>query len=108
MLMISSDLIEKVKNLLVRAYNPLEIYLFGSYAWGHPSRDSDLDLVIVVEKSNEKNYKRPLIAYDALVDIDVPTDIIVYTKDEFENKSRKITTLCYKIKNEGKRIYARA
>lgn len=106
--MVNRDLIEKVKNLLVNAYNPLEIYLFGSYAWGHPSRDSDLDLVIVVEKSDEKSYKRPLIAYDALIDINIPTDIIVYTKDEFENRAKKITTLCYKIKSEGKLIYARS
>ncbi len=39
---------EDVKNRLVRAYNPLTIYLFGSYAWGTPTEDSDLDLVIVV------------------------------------------------------------
>lgn len=106
--MVDAKLIETVRDLLVKAYNPLEIYLFGSYAWGHPSLDSDLDLVIVVEKSDEKYYKRPLVAYDVLMDINIPKDIVVYTKKEFSDRADNITTLCYKIKHEGKRIYARA
>jgi predicted nucleotidyltransferase len=40
--MISPDVIEEVKNRLIKAYNPLEIYIFGSYAWGHPDDESDL------------------------------------------------------------------
>lgn len=34
--MISPETLEEVKNRLVKTYAPLEIYLFGSYAWGNP------------------------------------------------------------------------
>ena len=106
--MITKDVIEDVKNRLVKAYNPVAIYLFGSYAWGNPTEDSDLDLVIVVDKSDEKSYKRPLAGYDALFGMNIAKDIIVYTKEEFETASNNKTTLGFKIKKDGKLIYARA
>lgn len=56
--MISKETIEEVKNRLVKTYDPIAIYLFGSYAWGHPDDESDLDLLIVVDKSDEKSHRR--------------------------------------------------
>ena len=106
--MISKETIEEVKNRLVKTYNPVAIYLFGSYAWGSPTEDSDLDLLVVVDKSDEKSFTRPVAGYRALRGMDVSKDIIVYTKKEFDERSASITTLCYKIKKEGKVIYARA
>ncbi len=106
--MISKEVIDEVKQRLVKAYNPVAIYLFGSYAWGTPTEDSDLDLLIVVDASNEKSYKRPLPGYDALFGMGISKDLIVYTKEEFERSSNNITTLSHKIKNNGALIYARA
>lgn len=34
--MVNKKLLEEVKNRLVETYNPIAIYLFGSYAWGKP------------------------------------------------------------------------
>ncbi|KKP24372.1 MAG: Nucleotidyltransferase domain protein [candidate division TM6 bacterium GW2011_GWF2_28_16] len=106
--MISKEIIEEVKNRLVKVYDPVEIYLFGSYAWGNPTKDSDLDLLIVVDKSNEKSYERPRTGQMALFGLGISKDMVIYTKDEFEKSSKDITTLCYKIKKDGKVIYARA
>ena len=100
--------IDDVKNKLVGVYDPLEIYIFGSYAWGQPTRDSDLDLLVVVEKSDQKSYKRPISGYRALTYLDFPNEIIVFTKSEFEKYSGDITRLCYKVKVEGKKIYAKS
>ena len=49
-IMITNEVIEEVKNRLVKTYDPLAIYLFGSYAWGTPTEESDLDLVIIVDQ----------------------------------------------------------
>jgi uncharacterized protein len=106
--MINKKLIEEVKRRLVKTYNPIEIYLFGSYAWGTPTEDSDLDILIVVDKSDEKSYKRPVCGHKALRGLDLSKDLIVYTREEFEKKSKDITTLCYKIKKDGELFYARA
>ena len=106
--MISTQTIEEVKNRLVQTYTPLEIYLFGSYAWGTPHEDSDLDVLIIVEQSKERAHKRSIAGSKSLRGLMISRDIIVYTKDEFDQKSHDVSTLCYKIKHEGKRLYAKA
>jgi len=106
--MIKKETIEEVKRRLVEVYNPIAIYIFGSYAWGCPTEDSDLDLLIVIDESDEKTYKRPVAGYRALRGLNISKDLIVKTKGEFEQAADNITTLSYKIKNDGELIYARA
>jgi len=107
--MVTKEILEDIKNRLVKAYNPVAIYLFGSYAWGTPNEESDLDLLVVVETSNEKSYERPITGYRALRGLElIAKDLIVQTKEEFERRSREITTLEYKIKKDGELLYARA
>ncbi|MBX9830353.1 nucleotidyltransferase domain-containing protein [Candidatus Babeliales bacterium] len=104
----NQKIIDEARDRLIKAYDPLAIYLFGSYAWGTPTEDSDLDLLIVVEKSDEKSFKRPIIGQRALFGLGVSKDLIVQTKEEFEKYSQDITTLCYKIKKDGELIYAKS
>lgn len=106
--MIHKETIQEVLDRLVAVYQPLEVYLFGSYAWGSPDSESDLDLLIVVDHSNEKKYKRPVAGYKALIGLKVPNEIIVYTKNEFDANSNDVTTLAYKIKHDGRLLYAKA
>ena len=73
-----------------------------------PTPDSDLDLLIVIDKSDEKSYTRPVAGHKVLADLDISKDIIVYTQEEFEELSHKKSTLAFKIKKEGNKIYARA
>ena len=106
--MINKETIEEVKKRLIKTYKPIAIYIFGSYAWGTPDEDSDLDLLIIIDKSNEKSYIRPITGHKALIGLCISKDIIIYTKDEFEKFSKDKTTLGYKIKKDGELIYARA
>lgn len=106
--MISEQVLEEVKNRLVATYNPLAIYLFGSYAWGTPDKESDLDLLVVVESSDEKSYKRAISGHQALFGLCISKDILVHTKEVFEKRSHDRTTLEYKIKHHGRMMYARA
>ncbi|HOT76659.1 MAG TPA: nucleotidyltransferase domain-containing protein [Candidatus Wallbacteria bacterium] len=103
--MISENLIEEVKNRLIETYKPLEIYLFGSYAWGGPDEHSDLDLLVVVDRSDKKSYKRPIPGMRSLIGLKIPKDILVYTREEFDRMAGDVSTLCYKIKTDGKKIY---
>jgi len=101
-------IIEEVKKRLVEVYNPVAIYVFGSYAWGAPTKESDLDILIVIDESDETSYKRPVAGYRALRGVRIAKDLIVKTKEEFEASSNDVTTLGYKIKKDGELIYARA
>lgn len=106
--MISKKVINSIKNKLVDVYAPLEIYLFGSYAWGKPTDESDLDLLIVVSRSKKHSYERAIKGYHALRDMTISKDILVLTKKEFDKSSADVTTLSYKTKHDGKLLYAKS
>jgi predicted nucleotidyltransferase len=106
--MISSKIIEEVKQKLIKTYNPLEIYLFGSYAWGCPDEDSDLDLLIILDHYTKDQYHTLVDGHKALIHTRVPKDLLVLSKEEFEKDAEDNTTLSYKIKRKGKKIYAKA
>ena len=38
---------KEILHRLVAEFQPEAVYLFGSYAWGNPTKDSDIDLAIV-------------------------------------------------------------
>ena len=82
--------IEKLKPLIVEKLKPLnleKIILFGSYAYGTPYEESDLDLYIVTSDNvMPKSWKEKNTFYlkvsQQLNDImeQYPTDLIVHTK----------------------------
>lgn len=45
---IDDDIFKEIVSRLFKAYQPLEIYLFGSYAWGKPTKYSDIDFFIIL------------------------------------------------------------
>jgi predicted nucleotidyltransferase len=106
--MINQATIEEVKKRLIKTYDPIAIYLFGSYAWGKPDEDSDLDLLIVIEDFKKDWYHDTIQGNKALYDLKIPKDLLLYTKKQFNEASQDKASFCYKIVKKGKRIYARA
>ncbi len=107
---VNKVIIESVKNKLIETYQPLEIYLFGSYAWGVPHEESDLDLLTVVDDCEDADARHKMLVqgYLALSQFRIPKDIMLFSKEEFNEMSCDTTTLCYKIKRQGMKIYAKA
>jgi predicted nucleotidyltransferase len=52
--MVSQSNIQLFVNEIVACYQPEKIYLFGSYANGTPNADSDIDLFIVKDTTEQK------------------------------------------------------
>lgn len=105
---IESEIISKVVNRLVSNYEPLKVFLFGSYASGHPDDDSDIDLLII------KDTKEPF--FDRLTRVrqavsgthpTVPFDPIVLTPEELEERSRVGDQFILGILESGQLVYAR-
>ncbi len=103
--MITQETIEIAKERLVKAYNPLSIYLFGSYAWGVPHEDSDLDFMIVVSDEYELGSPPSLKGYDALFDLRVPVDILINRSSIFLKRANHFSTLQHKILKESIKLY---
>jgi predicted nucleotidyltransferase len=98
------NLFETIKTRLNTVYKPLSLYIFGSYAWGKPTKDSDIDLVVVVQSSDQKPYKRAIKGIRALRGLGIAKDILVYTQEEFNTLSQDISSLLYKVEKEGIRL----
>lgn len=107
--MTDNDLkLKEIISRLIKIYKPEEIYLFGSYAWGTPGKNSDIDLFIIVEKSDLDRAERIRVGLRALLDLNIPVDILVYTKDEVEEKKNHPSTLTHKILTRGVKLYEAA
>lgn len=106
--MVDKDKIRIIVQKLVEVYQPKCLYLFGSYAWGVPNNDSDIDLLIIVRDSSEKPHKRIKPAYQVLRGIKVPKDILVFTEAEFEKQAKEPASLFYKIKRDGVKLFEAA
>ncbi len=105
--MIPQSTIDEALRRLVKAYNPLQIYLYGDYARGTPNEESTYDLLIVVEKSNERIIKRGYTAFEALLGLEIPKNVVVFTKEEFDKYAYDPTSSTYEIRTQGRLIYAR-
>ena len=47
--MITREDIQATCDDIVREFSPLQVILFGSYAYGTPTEDSDVDLMVVMD-----------------------------------------------------------
>ncbi|MDK9693186.1 MAG: nucleotidyltransferase domain-containing protein [Sulfurimonas sp.] len=109
--MISDNLKNTIVSQISAAVKPFEIFLFGSHAYGIPHKDSDIDLMVVIDSDViPQNYDEKSAIYLSVsrairtLRSEVPIDLIVYTKPEF-NRFKEIGSLfSQKILNEGVRL----
>ena len=90
---------------LVAEFQPEQIWLFGSYAWGEPTPDSDLDFLVVVPESGAHPLDRMQRAHRCLRGVRTPIDVLVPTKEEFERVRDLKPSLTYKIVREGRLVH---
>src|SRR5690348_3959414 len=69
---------------LVEALQPERIYLFGSRARGDAHADSDYDLLVVVPEAHDSTLHLSQRAYGSLHGVQLPVDVLVMTRTEFE------------------------
>jgi len=84
--------------------NPLRIILFGSYAYGNPNDDSDLDICVVkkevISKSKEKKEIR-----ERLKELLIAKDILVSSFEEYEFYKTQYGSVFMDIENKGKLLW---
>lgn len=101
--------IEELKPLIVERLKPLnpdKIILFGSYAYGTPTEDSDIDLCIIENYTGSKIKEKTKIR-KLLKDIKVSKDILVENEEYFVTHSDEawINTALYDARHKGIVLY---
>lgn len=97
--------IEELKNEFVRELSPVRVYLFGSYANGTYTEDSDLDFYIVVQDSTSDIAGITTRAYKAIRRVKQhPVDIVVGTESCFEER-KDIPSVENEVYEKGVLLY---
>jgi len=103
---VTAGVIEAIIQAIADNFAPYKIILFGSYATGHPTADSDLDLLIIMD-SNLPRHKRAVPLYMLFRPIPCAIDFMVYTPAEvakWEGTTNHVITTVLKT---GKILYER-
>jgi len=82
----NSVLIDTILSRILSVSNPEKIILFGSYAQGNATKESDIDILVIMN-STLPRHKRSIPIYRILLDVRIPKDILVYTPEEIESWS---------------------
>ena len=99
--------LNKLKELIINAIPVEQIYLFGSYAYGTPRKDSDLDLYVVLKDDIQmRDLDAGLQASIAIArKKSMPVDLIAKKKRDFLSRLSGNFTLEQKVTRDGIRIY---
>ncbi|HLC15020.1 MAG TPA: nucleotidyltransferase domain-containing protein [Thermodesulfovibrionia bacterium] len=107
--------VQKELSLILERLKKLDLYkviLIGSFAYGHPDKDSDVDLIVVTnDEYFPKNYQEKSNLYlkisNTLTDIAgmIPIDLIVYTKSMYNRFIQVGSLFSKKVSQKGVILY---
>jgi predicted nucleotidyltransferase len=108
-----TDIISKIVQSLI-GFNIYKIILFGSYARGTATKDSDVDLLVILDSEEfaktfdeRVDRKRPISTALLEVNYQYSMDIIVYSKGEFDYLKNKEDFFVQEIEKTGKELYGK-
>lgn len=103
MSLITQKQIQLVTRRIVQNYQPEKVILFGSYAWGKPRKDSDIDLLII--KKTKKKWLERNLEVRKIIDGELPVDILIRTPEEVRKRLRMGDFFYQDIETKGKYLY---
>lgn len=101
------DTLQKIVQSLIESYQPQQIVLFGSLAYGAPDEDSDIDLLIIKE-TDESPLARRVRVRQLVADPErrVPFSPLVLTPEELAHRLTLGDHFYLEIMRRGKVLYA--
>jgi predicted nucleotidyltransferase len=103
---ITKQTISTFANQIARQFKPHKIILFGSYAYGKPSRDSDVDMLVIMPFEGRSAHK----ATEILLALDprFPIDLLVRTPEQVKTRVELGDFFMREITKKGKVLYETA
>ena len=98
--------IETYAEDVARQFRPLKIVLFGSYAYGNPTEDSDVDLMVVMPKdpSGVRNRDKA-IAIDSAIPAAFPLDLLVRNPEDIAWRLEEGDCFLQDVFSKGRVLY---
>ena len=95
--------IREIVQQIVERFRPQKVILFGSYAQGKPTEDSDVDLLVVMETNERALHAAARIS--AAIYHPFPLDVLVMSSEESEETKAVVGGLAYPAHHWGKVLY---
>lgn len=99
-------IIRALANQIAEKFDPEEIILFGSHAYGKPHAWSDVDLLIVME-TPKGEFKTIMEISDSLPPLPFSVDIIARSRAVINRRKNSGDFFLREITKKGKVLYAR-
>ncbi|WP_223653271.1 nucleotidyltransferase domain-containing protein [Hymenobacter psoromatis] len=106
--MITEAQIQAVVQRIVEGYAPDRIILVGAYAYGVPTGDSDLDLLVLKSGLGPTRKERALAVRRLVRSTGIPMDVLVRTPEEAQQAARARFSIEAQAFNEWRTLYAAA
>jgi uncharacterized protein len=104
---IDDKLVSEIVRRILTVAQPERIILFGSAAVGKMTRDSDIDLLIV-ENNPLDPHGESVRIHQALQKIRYPFDVIIISKEWFEDSKDVVGGIAFPANKYGRVIYEAA
>jgi uncharacterized protein len=105
--MITEAQIQAIVRRIVEGYQPDRIILFGSYAYGTPTEDSDLDLLVIKANDERRKIDRIVAVRRAAADPSNPAMDVLVLNEKEEQRVRQIRFVVEHIAlRDGRLLYA--
>jgi len=102
---LSVEMLEEVTCRIVDAIHPQKIVLFGSYVWGEPTENSDIDLMVIVDHLDQPGYRLATEVYRSLRGMRVPVEVVVRSQDDIARGLTVKTSLERKVLEMGRVLH---
>jgi predicted nucleotidyltransferase len=99
--------IDELLGRVVAAWDPEQIWLFGSRARGSANAASDWDLLVVVPDSMDESALDPVAAWQLRKDARVRADIVPCRASDFREDRATPNTLAFEAATRGQLLYER-
>lgn len=100
---IPRPLIQKFARQVAKQFNPQKIILFGSYAYGKPTEDSDVDILVIMSFRGRNPEKATEIWMATKPRF--PIDIMVRKPEEIRKRLKMGDFFLREITEKGKVLY---
>ena len=101
---VTLELLREIAQKVVRAFRQKNIILFGSYAYGKPTSDSDLDLLVIME-TRDRPAERIRKVSDLFDPRPLPMDFIVLTPAEMRHRLSGFDPFLEEVLEKGQSLY---
>lgn len=102
--MIPQQSINRYVHGLARRFSPEKIILFGSHARGCATRDSDVDLLVIMNHDKARNIDQA-IEMRLSLDASFPLDLLVRRPKDISERLRAKDTFIAEIMASGRVLY---